>query len=51
MKVRILISFIALLMAPVVMAEGIAGVGKHAEEPGCRNRGQTTILKSWSVPL
>ena len=34
MKIRIPLTFIALLMAPMVMAKDIAGFWKHAEEPG-----------------
>lgn len=34
MKIRIPLTFIALLMAPIVMAKDIAGFWKHAEEPG-----------------
>ncbi|MBT8075790.1 MAG: DUF2147 domain-containing protein, partial [Gammaproteobacteria bacterium] len=34
MNIRIPFMFITLLMAPIVMAEDIAGFWKHAEEPG-----------------
>jgi len=34
MNIRIPFTLIALLMAPMVMAEDIAGFWKHAEEPG-----------------
>ena len=34
MNIRIPFTVIALLMAPMVMAEDIAGFWKHAEEPG-----------------